>query len=920
MKKYFLSALLAMGTMGSGQAANLYSSNLGNGVSTDGSLAGIASGTVRFGVFPDNFDFNANVGDFNALDAAFIQVASYSGDLSVSSINGFFQQAISYDATASFEGVSYASGIAGKKVYIWILNSVNPEEVSQQLVVSSNQTWVAADAVIADTFASPDSGVSGLTFHVGSAGGADIGASSPSHVLGGAQTAVTQVLLSATPGNVVNDGTAVTLTAQADGSPVKTYKWLKNGVEIAGQTASTLVIASAVPGDTGKYQVLVSNNLADDVASNEISLTVNTQKPTIIEQPESAVVAVGDTLELDVAAVGQGVLKYQWKKGANIAGATGTELELPNMSLAQAGAYTVTVTNAPGANTGTVVSAKAEVVVVDQTPAVVASAPGANVSLTTVTAGKVETYQWFKEGDANPLQNGAKYVGVTTKTLSVRSVQDADSGNYYCRIGAGTDHENSGIRTLSVFTAAPELDATAIAAMPDAEIGSTYSFQVPVLGGSAKAPLTYAAKGLPAGLKIDAKTGLITGRPTKAATGVSVTLTATNRQGSDSETVTIDVNASPELAGLAGTYVGPIDRNTESGLPGSELGGRFEMTVSTLGALTGKLYLGAVTLPAKGFIELDGEVPYAEFTVARAGGLTPLVVGFEIEDDTLVNGYISDTENEVNFDGYRNVYHAKNNPADDVKGLYNFSIGFADANPNLADASVPQGAGYGSFTIAPDGKLTIKGKTADGEAYTTASFVGPEGEVFLFQTLYKTADKGSIHGRLLIVTDEGKVIEGSATQLRPADLSGKQRTYAAGFSITDPASAYVVNGGPYAESANKVLFNETSGDQLQLSFIRGAEADAQTAEALLTLLTGNKLTVGTNGAKTKVTVNAKTGLITGSFTLTDRRAGKFEGVIIPGEGNTQTGLGFYLLPEATPSVTTSKIVSGLMSIEPPVAP
>lgn len=918
MKKIFLSALLALGTLGSGQAANLYSSNLGNGVSLDGNLAGIASGTVRFGVFPDGFDFNANVGDFNALDAAFIQVASFSGDLSVSAINGFYQQAISYDSSISYEGTSYAAGIAGKKVYIWILNSVIPEEVSQQLIASSNQTWAAADAVVADTFASPDSGVAGLTFHVGSPGGADIGAGAASHVLGGAQTAVTEVTLAVAPAGVVNAGTAVTFTATTDGSPVKTFKWRKNGEVIPNQSASTLVLATSVAQDTGVYDVLVSNNLATDVPSNTVSLTVNTPKPTILTQPLSTVVAVGETLELNTEAVATGNLQFQWKKGANIAGATTNELVLPNMSLAQAGAYTVSVTNAPGAGTGTVVSSKAEVVVVDKAPAVVASAVGGNVSLTTLTAGKVQSYQWFKVGEVNALQNSTKYTGVTTKTLLVRTVQEADSGDYFCVITSGSDSENSGIRTLRVFTQAPELDAAAVALMPDAEIGSTYSFSVPVLGGAVKAPLTYAARGLPAGLKIDAKTGLITGRPTKAAQNISVTLTATNRAGSDSEIVVINVNASPELAGLAGNYVGPIDRNIESDLPGAALGGRFEMTVSTLGALTGKLYLGAVTLPVKGFLELNEEVPYAEFTVARTGGLTPLVVGFEIEGDNLVNGFISDTTNDVNFDGYRNVFSTKLNPADDYKGLYNFALGFEEGNANIADATVPQGAGFGSFTVAADGKLSIKGKTADGEAFTTASFVSPTGDVFLFQTLYKTVTKGSIHGRLIIDSDDDNLIEGTATQNRPFDISAKQRTYAAGFSITDPTDSYVIMGGLYTAPVSPlVLLNKAANTQVELSLTGGTDATA--AEALVTLQAANKILVGTNTAKTKLAINAKTGLITGSFALTDKRAGKFEGVVIP-DGSELVGLGYYLLPEATPTITTSKILSGLMSLDVPVAP
>lgn len=918
MKKFILSALIALSTLSGAKAANLYSSNLGNGASLADAIVGIPSGTVRFGVFPDGFDFNANVSDFPALDEAFIEVASFSGDLSVNDVDGFYQSAITYDTSATYEGVSYADGIAGKKVYIWVLNSVVPAEVTQQLVVSTSQTWVAADAVIADTFATPDTGAAGLTLHIGSTGGNDIGAGAASHVLGGAQTEITTVTLTAAPSATVSAGTNVTLTAVSDGSPIKTYVWYKGDEVIQGVTGNTYTITGSAAADTGIYKVLVSNGPSSDIPSNTLALTVNTPKPTIVTQPVSTVVAVGDALNLSVVAVGEGDLKYQWKKGGSISGATTPELSLANLSLKEAGTYTVSVTNGPGAGTGTANSDKAEVVVVDQTPSTITTAVGGKATLTALTAGKGQSFQWFKVGSEEPLADGAKFKGVTKNKLSISGAQEADSGEYYCAVSVGEGTPvNSGLVTLNVFSSAPELDEVALALMPDAMIGATYEYQVPVLGGASQAPLTYAAKGLPSGLKIDSKTGFITGRPTKAADNVGITFTVANKIGKDTASATINVDSSEELADLAGSYVGPIERNS-SGLPDGELGGRFEMTVSTLGSLSGKLYLGANIFPVKAVIELGGEVPSAEFTVLRKGGLPPLTVGFELEGDLLINGYITDSINDVNFDGYKNVYDKKNNPATDYQALYNFAMGLEEGNANVGDLDVPQGAGYGSFTVAADGKLSVKGKTADGESYTTSSFVGPSGEVFLFQTLYKTNPKGSIHGRMYIDPDNGNVIDGAATQLRPLDPSSKQRTYAAGFDLTDLDSALLIMGGAYTAPVSPlVLLNQAENTVAQLTFENGVGPVAADAEASLTLLAKNKLTVGANSAKTKVSINAKTGLILGSFKLSDNRAGKFTGVVIP-EGDSTIGLGSLILPESADK--TADILSSLMSIDASALP
>jgi hypothetical protein len=71
--------------------------------------------------------------------------------------------------------------------------------------------------------------------------------------------------------------------------------------------------------------------------------------PRIATQPQSQTVGAGTSALLTVTATGVGSLSYQWQfNGANIAGATGTGLALNNVQLANAGNYTVVVTNALG--------------------------------------------------------------------------------------------------------------------------------------------------------------------------------------------------------------------------------------------------------------------------------------------------------------------------------------------------------------------------------------------------------------------------------------------------------------------------------------------------------------------------------------------------------------------------------------------
>jgi hypothetical protein len=66
------------------------------------------------------------------------------------------------------------------------------------------------------------------------------------------------------------------------------------------------------------------------------------------------------------------------------------------------------------------------------TPALTVVDAGSNAVLT-VTGTSVTAYQWFKIGTPDTqLTNGADYDGVTTNTLTIKDVQLADEGYYYC--------------------------------------------------------------------------------------------------------------------------------------------------------------------------------------------------------------------------------------------------------------------------------------------------------------------------------------------------------------------------------------------------------------------------------------------------------------------------------------------------------
>jgi uncharacterized delta-60 repeat protein len=153
------------------------------------------------------------------------------------------------------------------------------------------------------------------------------------------------------PGSGVVGG-SVTFTVEAAGTAPLAYLWHKDGAPLAGATNPSLTLANLMSGDAGNYSVRVTN-LYGTVHSAAASLTILT--PYIIQSPASQLTNAGATAVFTVIAGGAEPLRYQWRKaGTPLAGATASRLELPNVQVADAGAYDVWFTNSLGAATSAV--------------------------------------------------------------------------------------------------------------------------------------------------------------------------------------------------------------------------------------------------------------------------------------------------------------------------------------------------------------------------------------------------------------------------------------------------------------------------------------------------------------------------------------------------------------------------------------
>jgi hypothetical protein len=214
----------------------------------------------------------------------------------------------------------------------------------------------------------------------------------------------------------------------SNGTNPFTYQWLKNGTPLPGATNAQLIIAATRYEDAGKYSVIVTN-AAGSATSHEATLTVNAPTPvTITSHPESATVYEGENTSFRVYSSGSDPKTYQWRKnGTPIAGATTAYLNLSQVTLAEAGSYTVVITNAAGS----VTSFPATLVVNPATMPTISLQPvestvdyGAILVVSVKATGSPPlTYQWFKDGES------LSYAG-SFSSYERSNASPADSGVY----------------------------------------------------------------------------------------------------------------------------------------------------------------------------------------------------------------------------------------------------------------------------------------------------------------------------------------------------------------------------------------------------------------------------------------------------------------------------------------------------------
>ncbi len=209
------------------------------------------------------------------------------------------------------------------------------------------------------------------------------------------------------------------------------------------------------PGST-----MVAQTLAIAATTNEffggIDFTPDL-RPLITSDPASYSTTNGGSASFSISAQSVYAVTYQWlQNGTNLSGATSSTLNLAGLDTSFNNyLYQCVATN----NYGAVTSAPATLIVTASpvAPAItsgtnnVPAFVGSKTTFAPVTASGTEpfTYQWY-QGSTLLTDDGVKYSGSTTASLTISNLTTADSGSYYAVVANAAGYASNVVDILTV--------------------------------------------------------------------------------------------------------------------------------------------------------------------------------------------------------------------------------------------------------------------------------------------------------------------------------------------------------------------------------------------------------------------------------------------------------------------------------------
>ena len=291
-----------------------------------------------------------------------------------------------------------------------------------------------------------------------------------------------------------------TFSVSAIGTQPLSYQWQHEGTNITGAVGATFTLFNLKLTDSGFYAVRITNSRGS-VTSLPATLIVVGGAPLVSIGPQSQTAVCGDNILFQVIAGGSTNLLYQWSYGGqDIPGATRNFLLVRDISPALAGTYSVTITNDFGSvSTGAVLTVTLD--------------PPHIISPLAAYGSQGTPFSYQIQGMHNPIAFGAQYLpdGLSVNpTNGLISGTPTLSGPFFPIITAVSPCvSDTQILLLSVAPGVPVISSPVV-------INGVEDSPVSNIITASGAPTLFGAQNLPAGIRLDPATGIISGAPTYA--------------------------------------------------------------------------------------------------------------------------------------------------------------------------------------------------------------------------------------------------------------------------------------------------------------------------------------------------------------------------------------------------------------------
>jgi len=717
------------------------------------------------------------------------------------------------------------------------------------------------------------------------------------------------------PGGVISNLAVKTVS---DASLEGYNDWLFSSVRQWGESAAgvwTLSIRDLADRDTGTFQSAELKLYGTDAALPV--LTSSTSGPFFLR--------VGDPLSLEGSGTGGGKVAFIWNRDDERLPGSSTTLNLPAVQVSDGGEYRLDVVNAAGVDSSETI----QVGVVGPLPAtmVVNHTLTPDLVLQAPAKGPGLSYQWKRNGEG--LSNGGRITGADGPTLRITDASPADNGGYSCVVG------------MTGFAEPIESSAVMVTVLVP-PVMNPPAFDNGVQGGPVNAAFSaqnsatsYKLRGkLPAGVKLDAATGQLSGRPTKPGT-YSFFMSAVNAAGTSPEIEVIwQIESFPKDA--VGTWHGRVEHGLDLN---DDLGGSLKITVGATGSYSGRLTLGTRTFTWTGLIDALPREQSPTTPISIPQGKVPAAItgSFSLDlDNGLLSGNCRNTlpGSSRSLTGSKLPWSSTLKPVS-ASAAFNTAVFIPTGALEKDDPDYPQGSGWAVLTLSPSGSVSWAGKLAEGTSITGSIPMGPEGQVSIHQLLY--SGTGSLQGLVTLNANTG-LADGSLKWIKkPASANGV-RSYKDGIPLhslnargalyTRPAKDTMLLGLQPPDSTQdqnaRMLFTGTS--IIGLTF---GQAFQVTASGTARIPTGTTL----NPQALTLSLTASNGRLNGSFTFNDanpfsltappaniRRTAAFSGLIVTRSGLNQ-GIGFFTQPampeNAEEKSGSTPVLSGRAELLPP---